>query len=1059
MLSSKPNRIVFDPKFCPKLTIVLTVFLAHEAALSVIKVSKYLKRMEEDGSVTRLNIDRTSEIELELLDQEGVRRRNMFNQKGSLDDLEKAINAILESSSKTAEGDRMRPKRYSFLGSLYRDKFRETNEPTDIENAIDYTRKAAEVTQDSLNRRTFLFDIGLCYHEKFQDTDELPDIDEAIDIVKQVTNTYSREEPIPARLSNSLGTMLGDRFLKRGDYADIDQAIENTKNAVDNADNKLDKAQFLDDLSSLYGDRFLHNAEQHDQDLAIENCRTSIELTSIHDPKYPIRLNNFASLLRDRYKRTEEKTDLDKAQEFAQKAVDLVSKHGPERAIYLSNLASILAEQDLRDASQTRDIERAIIYAQQAIGMTQDHSSRWRRLNTLGCLLRQKSLKTPNMEIKVQILQEAIQSTSDAVKTTEEEDWNYAGRVNNLGLLFGDLYRCTGQLDDLNKAIYNSPEATRKVPENTLDFATYQSNLGSLLYERYKSNGPKNREDLKNTILSYEACLGTMGGVPLTRILAGQSAVYHLVAEESWLRAAQLLDQILNILPEVTQPSSARDDLQHILRQLFGLASLTGSVFLKAGRTPAQAFQALERSRGVISSLMMDFKSDLPSLEEKHNDKRSQYLKVRQQITAANAFRNSALLNISARDYASHDRQREQLFKKLSDIQNDIRACPGCENFLLPPSENEILELARDGPLVSFNVSDVSSEAFLITTDEVRVLCLPGLKKENLRRCIDTCASRGNATRRDGYFIVEGQEQNPRPSDVSTELSVLWKIAVKPALSELGLVSPVNLGEKLPHVWWVGGGIMAQVPIHAAGDHSKGSTENTLSHVVSSYVTTAKMLQFTRNKSQTLSREVKPKVLVVSMPITPNHPVSLNVKEEVTAIKKHVGSWASTKVLERPTKEEFLSEFETCTIAHFACHGIADSVEPAKSALLLGREKQERLALSELDTISRDDTEIAYLSACSTAELKVEDLVDESIHLASAFQLSGFRHVIGTLWGADDAAAVAIAGKFYEELLRDSNSQKLHVSHALHYAVMDFRNQQDNPAAIWKWAPFIHLGC
>ncbi|KIW57848.1 hypothetical protein PV05_02405 [Exophiala xenobiotica] len=1026
-----------------------------------------MEKPEEDLKAIQRNIDAASANDsdyLRLLDQRGVLYRERFQRTNNLDDLQEAIEAIVKSRDITAEGDQMRPKRFSFLGSLFKDKFLMTDDIADIEAAIRYAKAAADVTQDSHNRRTFLNDVGIYYHERFRVTDESTDIDEAINFTKQVVNTYSEHQPIPARVSNSLGTVLGDRFLKLGNDVDIDEAIEHTKNAVNvTSDNDPDKAKFLDDLAELYGARYLHTGEPLDLDLGIEKCQKVMELTSTHDSNYAIRLNNLAGLLRDRYQRKRGERDLEQALSFAQQAVDLTPRNQPERAIYLSNLANILAERDLRDSSQTKDIECAIMHALEALDMTPDnHPYRSRRLNTLGVLLRQKSLRTSTEADKPLILEEAIRVTFAAVKATEEDDWDYAGRVNNLGLLFGDAYRCTRQLadrDKVDKAIQYCQEAICKMPDDTLDLSTYLSNLGSLFDDKYELNGRKKEEDLQKAISSYESCLGTSSGLPLTRILAGQSAVYHRITEKNWLKAAQLLDQVLNILPEVTPPSSARDDLQHILRQLFGLASLTGSVFLKAGRTPVQAFQALERSRGIISSLMMDFRTDLPSLREEDNDKRSQYLKIRQEIAAANAFRISALRDISAKGYTSHDLQRERLFKSLSDIQNDIRACPAYENFLLPLSEKEMMDLSRDGPLVSFNVSDVSSEAFLITTDEIRVLCLPDLKKENLRRCIDTCASRGNLARRDGSLFLGGQKQTSFIPNVSTELSALWKVAVKPVLSKLGLVSPVSPGEKLPRVWWVGGGIMAQVPIHAAGDHSKGSTENTLSHVVSSYATTVKMLQFTRNKPRRLGREVQPKILVVSMPSTPSHNVSLNVAEEVAAIKKQVGSWASTKVLERLTKEEVLFEFETCTIAHFACHGVADTVEPAKSALLLGREKQERLTLGDLDTVSRDDTEIADLSACSTAELKVEDLVDESIHLASAFQLSGFRHVIGTLWGADDAAAVAIAGKFYEELLKDSKSEELCVSHALHHAMMNFRNRQDNRAAVWKWAPFIHLGC
>ena len=59
---------------------------------------------------------------------------------------------------------------------------------------------------------------------------------------------------------------------------------------------------------------------------------------------------------------------------------------------------------------------------------------------------------------------------------------------------------------------------------------------------------------------------------------------------------------------------------------------------------------------------------------------------------------------------------RRYTLKKLNELQNQIRQCPGFERFLLPLTDEEILGLAQDGPLVCFNVSDISSEAFLVTT-------------------------------------------------------------------------------------------------------------------------------------------------------------------------------------------------------------------------------------------------------------------------------------------------------------------------------------------------------
>ena len=139
-------------------------------------------------------------------------------------------------------------------------------------------------------------------------------------------------------------------------------------------------------------------------------------------------------------------------------------------------------------------------------------------------------------------------------------------------------------------------------------------------------------------------------------------------------------------------------------------------------------------------------------------------------------------------------------------------------------------------------------------------------------------------------------------------------------------------------------------------------------------------------------------------------------------------------------------------MVHFACHGSADSLDPSDSALWLGAEKLEKLTVNDLRPLNHKLAQLAYLSACSTAENGARSLVDESIHLASTFQLLGFRHVVGTLWGADDGASVAVAARFYERLLQRPEPHSA-VARALHHAVMDCKSKDS-----FNWVPFIHVG-
>lgn len=58
---------------------------------------------------------------------------------------------------------------------------------------------------------------------------------------------------------------------------------------------------------------------------------------------------------------------------------------------------------------------------------------------------------------------------------------------------------------------------------------------------------------------------------------------------------------------------------------------------------------------------------------------------------------------------------------------------------------------------------------------------------------------------------------------------------------------------------------------------------------------------------------------------------------------------------------------------------------------------------------------LAYLSACGTGQGQDDSYLDESIHLINAFQIAGFRHVIGALWGVEDKLCVRMICQETEE--------------------------------------------
>lgn len=159
-----------------------------------------------------------------------------------------------------------------------------------------------------------------------------------------------------------------------------------------------------------------------------------------------------------------------------------------------------------------------------------------------------------------------------------------------------------------------------------------------------------------------------------------------------------------------------------------------------------------------------------------------------------------------------------------------------------------------------------------------------------------------------------------------------------------------------------------------------------------------------------------------------------------------------------PTRDNVLTNLPSCSIAHFACHAASHQTDPSQSRLILDDHETAPLTIASLGPLKHDDLRLVYLSACSTAISPAMSLIDEAIHISSAFQLMGSRHVIGTLWEVNDAMAADIAESFYSRLraLADGRIDTERSALALHDAIRAARDSYPNTPSLW--APYLHSG-
>jgi len=285
---------------------------------------------------------------------------------------------------------------------------------------------------------------------------------------------------------------------------------------------------------------------------------------------------------------------------------------------------------------------------------------------------------------------------------------------------------------------------------------------------------------------------------------------------------------------------------------------------------------------------------------------------------------------------------------------------------------------------------------------------------------------------------------------------------VCPILDEINSREVASDGQ-LPRVWWIGSGLATSMPFHAAGIYSLWPGENALRRAVSSYTPSIKALAYSRTRC-CYKRANRPKAIIATMPVTPGLKGLPGVVVERERIARVLGSCTTVNDMELPTSKLVAKSLAQCSIAHFACHGWSDPVDPSNSGLIFaGRHTkgdlvQDALTVHDISETNLGNVQLAYLSACSTAENKAARLADEAINVATGFQIAGFPHVVGCLWPSMDAVCAEVAYSFYALLTQqgDIDLGNRAIVVALHQSVLAIAVRD------WKrplnWAQFVHYG-
>lgn len=984
-----------------------------------------------------------------FLDNLGLCLGKKFKQVGCIEPLNRAIAVLEEASSLVSAGSsewvEIKANVSTWLG--------ERSHLTDSAGDLDCAVRAAETailnsTPGSQGHTLGLRSLGLCLNQRFERNQHGSDIDRAIEAAESAIRMTPETHPNHDAWSGNLGHSFLLRFEQSGSIDDLNRAIDLSERAANaNTRNLPELAVGYNNVAMLLCTKFERVGKVEDITRAVEFARMAVDATPPGSPDRPGWMSNLGTCLGRRFERTGSMSDLDSAIEVSRAAVNIVATEHPDRARWLNNYALWLHTRFKRHESLT-DITNGIEAIKTAIEITAVDSPRlpiWQA--NLAVWLSDRANKTKS----VHDTDEAVKNAQMAAKNTPVVHADRAARFNNLGLALWTRYRLTDSAQDRDSAITAAEAAVDASPPEYPQRAAHLENLGNWLLER--SRYSLSDDDQNQALSCFEKGWACNSASPKNRISLARRAARIYASRGDWTNSSKFLASAMVLLPLVSPRVLEQDEKQHMISQFNGLASSAAAAALNAGKSGFEALELLEQGRCVISGLLLDMRTDLSELAEQYPNTAAEFELLRDELDLP--ARDAALSEKSLPSLQSHTDRRFKADRNLTDLIATIRSLPGFERFLLPPTQNELMAAADEGPIVIFNVNSYRCDAFIVQQEQVQILPLPFLTEKELNLKL---------------------QRSSIPSAQSLEW--LWTVAVCPCLELLHYTQPPS-DDIWPHVWWIPTGTLSHFPIHAAGFHLQQTGSTVIDRVMSSYSSSLKALVYSR-KSRYRQKTAfgSDEALLIAMESTMLQQKLPYASKEIDMLVSLCDSLQLTPVLPNPRKEEVLQKLTKCKVFHFAGHGLSNPLDPSQSCILLEDWLTSPLTVGDLQEIRVKDNSpfLGFLSACSTSSNKAKKLLDEGIHLVSAFQLAGFRHVIGTLWEVSDSHCVHVAQILYETL-RDKGMTDAAVCHGLHLAIRALRdadvemglNGRDGKI-VWDddttatadvslyWVPYIHFG-
>lgn len=931
----------------------------------------------------------------------------------------KQIRCAEQGLTAIGEEDPHRPLLLSLLAAGYDDRYEREGDLRDLNAAV---AVRADAVNDGVLQGddAVTFESNLSYDllSRYRVTGAAKDLEDALSHAQRAVAATGEDQPHHAELLSKLAMVHSARFALTGDDADLDRELELAREARRTATSDYAGIALFNLVVAL-ASRYEHRGDYRDLDAGIDIAEEALAHPGLSPEARVTCLAGLGLAHRKRFERFGATADLDQAIQLGHRAVRVLRAGDPQAPKVFTVLAGTYVTQFAR-SRDPEDMDTAISLATRALavalpgerpqlhtGLAFHHLTQYQVTGDAGALhaaighgegaVTGLSRPHPQWAHAADVLAGALISRSQADK--DPRDLDRAVQLIEEVVAVSHPARLLGRLQNLAVA-YQAPG---------IDTARKVDAVGRLLL-------------MVDGAPAHDPAL----------LAATQTNIGRLALQARLLpEAATALRRAVELLPQCAPLGLSWTDQEHQLSSAGDLVSDATAVHLALGDVES-AVELAETGRGTLLSHSLDTGTELDELESVAPDLASEFRRLTTEITAR------ARLDGRLHDLAAAPGTRispQQVTDDWSALLNRIRELPGWARFLRRPTLTQLRRVITQGAVVLVTAGTIGGGAVVLRDGEVVHVPLPNLTLEAVRDRANVLAGIEMLSDQQGR---QAQVAAARGADEEM-LAWLWDNVTGPVLDAIGATT-AGPTSALPRIWWVATGSLGLLPLHAAGIPGGPSA---LDRVVSSYTPTIDALVRTRKQPGAQTR------LAVAAQHTAGMPDLPATAREADHLRKRYPD--TTMLLDADaTADTVLAALPKAGWAHFGCHATNHPLRASASGLHL---HDRVLRVPEIGRAGVRDGELAYLSACSTGQSSLFQ-ADQAMHLASAFRLAGYRHVVATLWPVNDEVAAMAARRFYRSLGDAPTADGAAV--ALHDVTVRLRARFPRDPALW--APFVHYG-